>query len=61
MLLTVEKILVEQKTKGVQTNGCTLNGRFNQNGIGSGNVCGSLPLSTGCRQGSWIFGHTDVH
>jgi len=52
---------VEQETKGVQINGCALDRRFNQNGIGSGNVCGSLPLSTGRRQGSWFFGHTDVH
>lgn len=58
---TVEKILVEQKTKGVQVDGRACNRRLNQNGLGGSHVCGRFPLFTSRRQRSWIFGLADVH
>lgn len=60
-MLTAEEILVEQKAKSLQTDGRALDRRFDQNGLGSGHVCGRIPLSTGGHKGSWFFGVANVH
>lgn len=60
-MLTVEKILVEQKTQGVQADGRACNRRLNQNGVGSSYVCGRFPVFTSRRQRSWFFGLANVH
>lgn len=60
-VLTVEKILVEQETKSLQAHGCALDGRPDQNGLGSGNVHRRILVSAGRCQRSRFFGITDVH
>lgn len=60
-MLTVEKVLVEQASESMQTNGRALDRRLDPNGLGGGHVCGRFSLPAGCRQRSWFFGHADVH